>query len=78
MEFKKIYNNCYYLNTGNQILLISYESIIGTIKDNILYLSEYYLKYSRTTSKHINLLKKSLYFEKEIILNDSELENLIN
>jgi len=78
LKFNQLKNNCYYLEMGNKIVLISYESIIGVIIDDILYLSDFYIGYSKTTSRHINLFKNNLFFVSEIIVNNEELYKLVN
>ena len=78
MKFKKIYNNCYYLRIEDKIILISYESIIGVIKYNSMFISQDFIKYSKTTSKHINLFKKNFDISKEVLISNWELEKLIN
>lgn len=78
MKFNKLYNNCYFLEINNNVILISYESIIGIIKNDILYLNEHYLNYSKTTTKHINLFRKNLCFENEIISNENNFLKLFS
>ena len=77
LKFDKLYNNCYYLQIGKKIILISYESIIGVISNDILYLYDYYIGYSKTTSKHINLFRKNLIYSNEIIIKDDDVFNKI-
>jgi len=78
MKFNKLNQNCFYLEIGNKVILISYESIIGLIENNILYISEHYLNFSNTTNKHISLFKQNLNYENEIIINNEQLYKLVN
>jgi len=73
LKFNKLKNNCYFIEINNIIVLISYESIIGFIYNDILYISEYYIKYSKTTTNHINLFKNNLSFNTEKIINNNDM-----
>lgn len=76
MEFKRIKTNCNYFKIGGKIFLFSYDSVIGIIINEVLYLSEPFLKRSRTTSKHINLFRNEFNPINEIILNENTFKNL--
>lgn len=77
LKFNKLKENCYFLEISNITYLISYESVIGVISENILYLNERFLKRSKTTSRHRNLLKDNLSFNNEIVLNEIDFINLV-
>lgn len=78
MKFNKLLNNCFFLELGSKIVLISYESIIGVIVEGVLYISEYYIGYSKTTSKHLNNFRKNLKFNNEVIIDNNQLYKLVN
>ena len=61
LKFNRLMNNCYFLELGDKIILISYESIIGVIIGDVMYIDERYIKFSKTTTKHINLFRRELY-----------------
>ena len=74
IKFNQLKNNCYFVEIENITLLISYESIIGFIYNkDILYLNEYYIKYSKTTSRHINLFKQNLIYNTEKIITNNDM-----
>lgn len=73
IKFNQLKSNCYYVEIENIVLLISYESIIGFIYNDILYLNEYYIKYSKTTSRHINLFKQNLIYTTEKTITNTDM-----
>ena len=52
-------NSCKLVKLTNKYIIYSYDTIIGVIIDNDIYISNKY--YSRTTSKYTNILKSSKY-----------------
>lgn len=66
-------NSCKMVKFNNKYVIYSYETIIGVIKDNTIYINTIY--FSRTTSKYTNILKSSR-FEKIYIGNQEELDNI--
>jgi len=55
MRLVKKYHNAHYLTLKGTTYYFSYESLVMVEKDGNIYISEEYHKYSKTTSKHINL-----------------------
>ena len=66
MKIEKYCNNKLTLvQINNKIILVySYNTNIGIIYNNHLILNEYYINYSKTTSKHIYYIKYDLYYFK--------------
>ena len=52
-------NSCKLVKFTNKYIIYSYDTIIGVIIDNDIYISNKY--YSSTTSKYTNILKSSKY-----------------
>lgn len=52
-------NSCKLVKFTNKYIIYSYDTIIGVIIDNDIYISNKY--YSPTTSKYTNILKSSKY-----------------
>ena len=52
-------NSCKLVKFTNKYIIYSYDTIIGVIIDNDIYISNKY--YSPTTSKYTNILKRSIY-----------------
>lgn len=77
-KFNKLMNNCYYMELGDKTLLISYESIIGVVRGDVIYINERYIKFSRTTSKHINLFKREFYYNLVVSVNEEYFYKLVN
>lgn len=66
-------NSCKMIQCNNKYIIYSYETIIGVIKDNTIYINTIY--FSRTTSKYTNILKNSR-FEKVYINKQEEINNI--
>ena len=76
----KVYNNCNIITINKDIdLLFSYNSLIGINYNNYLIFNEHYINYSKTTSKHINLIKEHYYIYYNVItVNNKCFETIIN
>lgn len=66
-------NSCKMVKLNNKYIIYSYETIIGVIKDNTIYINTIY--FSRTTSKYTNILKRSR-FEKVYIDKQEDIDNI--
>ena len=76
----KVYNNCNIITINKDIdLLFSYNSLIGIHYNGYLIFNEYYINYSKTTSKHINLIKEHYYIYNNVItVTNKCFETIIN
>lgn len=78
LKFNRLMNNCYYLEMGTKTILISYESIVGVYKGDILYINERFLGFSKTTSKHLNLFRREFFYNIEVSVNEEYFYKLVN
>ena len=67
-------NSCKLVKFTNKYIIYSYDTIIGVIIDNDIYISNKY--YSPTTSKYTNILKRSIY-NKIYIDNEMDLKIIL-
>ena len=65
LKFNRIKNNCFYIEINNICICISYESLIGFYdkSNDLLFISEYYKKYSKTTTNHIKQFQKEFFIQ---------------
>lgn len=71
---KQCCNSCKLVKFTNKYIIYSYDTIIGVIIDNDIYISNKY--YSPTTSKYTNILKRSIY-NKIYINNEMDLKIIL-
>lgn len=82
LEFKPIKNNCMIISNNylKCSILVSYESIVAIYdnNNNIIIINESYYKYSKTTSKHINMFADNFNTDNKIVIDNKTFESIVN
>lgn len=82
LEFKPIKNNCMIISNNylECSILVSYESIVAIYdnNNNIIIINESYYKYSKTTSKHINMFADNFNTNNKIVIDNNTFESIVN
>ena len=82
LEFKPIKNNCMIISNNylNCSILVSYESIVAIYDNdnNIILINESYYKYSKTTSKHINMFADNFNTNNKKVIDNKAFESIVN
>ena len=82
LGFEALKNNCNVIvnNYLHCKVLVSYESFVAIYdaNNNIVVVNEYYNKYSKTTSKHINMFMADNCTTKKVIADNKTFETMLN